>query len=442
MLKNFWSLLPGLILGVALFMFSSVLFDECDYRPVDNGGGDDNSLPAFYDPNYVPSEEPRVSYSYGFSFALAVLAFLAAEASAVLCFMAFVRRFDSEVSLLSHTHITVISMLLSSQEDFVKTLPGMERRMNEHHLSFHFPPHPGAASNFRITSTPAGIGPASRNSTAPSELSQQEIPLMKGGGGGGSFGHHHMSGDSSQDSLYAIDERRRSMASASAESNATRTSHCHTETIPVTAEIVYTGGGESSNGVREVINGRPAGYSEMPDYGEVMLRHHRQQQQHQSRTLPRNIDYTSAVVTSPPLEQQPMPPVAAQVPSNNVLKRGSYAGVTTSSSTSGIVGGGGAIIMNGGISGENGGFSTFASNATTTKGGIATNGDLDNIIIVNSPPSRAAVAMATMPRGMDLQQQRKKKSVTIGTFTTVESSFEGSSNNGGIENDSNFSSAV
>jgi hypothetical protein len=52
----------------------------------------------------------RDQYSYGWSFILATLGFLGSELSALLCLAAFLNRFDSE-------------------EDFIKMLPGMERRL-------------------------------------------------------------------------------------------------------------------------------------------------------------------------------------------------------------------------------------------------------------------------------------------------------------------------
>lgn len=74
-------------------MFACILANECDVRPglqqrTKYGGTDDDAT------NRQPV---ATSYSYGWSFALAVLAFLASEASAVLCFTAFIRRFESEV---------------------------------------------------------------------------------------------------------------------------------------------------------------------------------------------------------------------------------------------------------------------------------------------------------------------------------------------------------
>ena len=53
------------------------------------------------------------------------------------------------------------------QEDFVKTLPGMERRINEHIVSFHFPSVPAAAgSDF-----PGSAGGSLAQSNQPAEMS-------------------------------------------------------------------------------------------------------------------------------------------------------------------------------------------------------------------------------------------------------------------------------
>ena len=81
-----------MVLGGSLIMFACILANECDVRPrlqrSKYGDIDDATT------NRAPV---ATSYSYGWSFALAVLAFLASEASAVLCFTAFIRRFESEV---------------------------------------------------------------------------------------------------------------------------------------------------------------------------------------------------------------------------------------------------------------------------------------------------------------------------------------------------------
>ncbi len=93
-------LLPGLILGGSLILFVCFLINECDYPPVQP------TLSIFH-PSYYERQQERggvgvgdggINYSYGWSFVLAVVAFLSAEVAAVLCLTAFIQRFDSEVS--------------------------------------------------------------------------------------------------------------------------------------------------------------------------------------------------------------------------------------------------------------------------------------------------------------------------------------------------------
>ena len=86
-------------------MFACFLGNECDVRvlPATGGSSDTGLGGALHRHKFgggvgLDARPPvATSYSYGWSFALAVLAFLASEASAVLCFTAFIRRFDSEV---------------------------------------------------------------------------------------------------------------------------------------------------------------------------------------------------------------------------------------------------------------------------------------------------------------------------------------------------------
>merc|ERR1719510_518586 len=92
-------------------------------------------------------EGSRDRYSYGWSFILATLGFLGSELSALLCLAAFLNRFDSE-------------------EDFIKMLPGMERKLTEHMMVHHYTATASEASG----------------------RSLQEVPLLKG-----SFGHHSSS---------------------------------------------------------------------------------------------------------------------------------------------------------------------------------------------------------------------------------------------------------
>ena len=98
---------PGVVLGGSLIMFACFLGNECDVRvrPAAGGSSDAGLGGALHRAKFgggggvgLDARPPvATSYSYGWSFALAVLAFLASEASAVLCFTAFIRRFDSEV---------------------------------------------------------------------------------------------------------------------------------------------------------------------------------------------------------------------------------------------------------------------------------------------------------------------------------------------------------
>ena len=95
--------ISGVVLGGSLIMFACFLGNECDVRApaASPGGAAGPGIPrSTYGGDYddAASRQPvATSYSYGWSFVLAVLAFLASEASAVLCFTAFIRRFDSEV---------------------------------------------------------------------------------------------------------------------------------------------------------------------------------------------------------------------------------------------------------------------------------------------------------------------------------------------------------
>ena len=80
---------PGLILGCGLIMFVCVLSDEF-------GGA--TSLSA----RWIHQSTMEVpNYSYGWSFLLAVVGFLTAEFSAVMCLTAFLNKFDSDVSIYS-----------------------------------------------------------------------------------------------------------------------------------------------------------------------------------------------------------------------------------------------------------------------------------------------------------------------------------------------------
>ena len=93
--------------------------------------------------------------------------------------LAKVSRFDSE-------------KLSLPQEDFIKMLPGMERRLTEHMMVHHCTTASEASGGHR---------------------SLQEVPLLKG-----SFGHHSAIGlgnSSSQESLYGNQHRHHIMTSGS-----------------------------------------------------------------------------------------------------------------------------------------------------------------------------------------------------------------------------------
>ncbi len=89
----------GLILFSGLVVFVCVLSDECGPNPI-------------YDKaklTHPPKDEDGLTahrhsfdsgYSYGWSFLMAAMAFLAAEASAAFCLTAFLNKFETEVLLL------------------------------------------------------------------------------------------------------------------------------------------------------------------------------------------------------------------------------------------------------------------------------------------------------------------------------------------------------
>ena len=89
--------ISGVVLGGSLIMFACFLVNECDVRAVAAASSGVGSGRLRFKYGQPASQPVATSYSYGWSFVLAVLAFLASEASAVLCFTAFIRRFDSEV---------------------------------------------------------------------------------------------------------------------------------------------------------------------------------------------------------------------------------------------------------------------------------------------------------------------------------------------------------
>jgi len=166
----------GLTLGCGLIMFVCVLSDEfgAAANHWEAGGGAASTGLVTSSSQQVtshPMHHQRWSspnYSYGWSFLLAVVGFLAAEFSAVLCLTAFLNRFESEA-------------------EFVKMVPGLERKITERYLTIK---HEALLSEKQM---------------APH--SSQEVPLLKG-----SFGHHHhpaaaVANDSSEESLYGMHGR-------------------------------------------------------------------------------------------------------------------------------------------------------------------------------------------------------------------------------------------
>ena len=66
------------------------------------------------------------------------------------------------------------------QEDFVKTLPGMERRINEHIVSFHFPAVPDGCTDFPVS----GGGSLAQSNPAEAAATAAEMSAIRS-----SFGH-------------------------------------------------------------------------------------------------------------------------------------------------------------------------------------------------------------------------------------------------------------
>ena len=91
----YFFIFSGLILGGGLIVFVCALCDEFGARPM-TSSRNVIKLSALIanDSNYTKTSY----YNYGWSFMLAVLSFLCAEISAVLCLTAFLNRFDSEVN--------------------------------------------------------------------------------------------------------------------------------------------------------------------------------------------------------------------------------------------------------------------------------------------------------------------------------------------------------
>jgi hypothetical protein len=97
------SSISGLILGCGLIVYVCVLSDEFGPRlSNDNNGGGGGKTSSgehvsYHTLNNGQNVVVTAHYSYGWSFFLAILGFLGAEFSAVLCLTAFLNRFDTEV---------------------------------------------------------------------------------------------------------------------------------------------------------------------------------------------------------------------------------------------------------------------------------------------------------------------------------------------------------
>eukprot|EP00094_Tigriopus_californicus_P003132 TCALIF_03014-PA protein Name:"Protein of unknown function" AED:0.15 eAED:0.15 QI:0/0.5/0/0.66/1/1/3/0/444 len=402
--------------------------------------------------NFHPNRAPQTPilsphYYYGWSFILAVLAFLGSEISAVLCFSAFLNRFDSE-------------------EEFVKSLPGMERKINEH------------------------LHGLNNGSVAPCDQGHN-APLLKG-----SFGHHvscsNHGGPIQHESPYDLeihddnnhhhhhhhhhhqlgqqqflqqrqqhqDQQNHSYPMVSSPSvssviGLTRTSHSHPSTIPVTAEI--TSRGAMSPSIQQTfqnalpfMNGGMNGGRSPPLSSPQRPRSHFSHSS--SSTLPAQSTFsngrprsahfmttdnglangingtnggpedlaTTPIIPPPPMSEYGFTPDLS--PLSNPTSPQSLGQMTQISRSMLVVKHNGDITsvngnaIMGTLIGRNGGRGTGEGGGGGGGGGGEREG-------VPSSPSRLALATATMPRNFNAlatNNVKRKKSVTIGTFTTVE----------------------
>ena len=105
----FFVCFSGLILGCGLIYYVCVLSDE--FGPSREGRTESSAdfirlmQGQHSGPTPKIGDDPR--YYYGWSFFLAVLGFLGAEFSAVLCLTAFLNRFDSEVSATPNIYVNL-----------------------------------------------------------------------------------------------------------------------------------------------------------------------------------------------------------------------------------------------------------------------------------------------------------------------------------------------
>jgi hypothetical protein len=98
---------PGLILGASLIVFVCALSDECGPHSSASASAAVATSSAYSDRTRQYLQQSR--YGYGWSFSLAVLAFVTAEVSAMFCLHAFLRRFDSEVRVCSNSTKTAFN---------------------------------------------------------------------------------------------------------------------------------------------------------------------------------------------------------------------------------------------------------------------------------------------------------------------------------------------
>lgn len=255
----------------------------------------------------------------------------------------------------------------------------------------------------------------------------------------------------------------------------TRTSHCHSATIPVTAEIICRSMPEedhqhqrqqvvthhisssSNNSNNQRVNSSPqhnnivvssAHHAEAPAQQQQYLQeelimngyhqddYHRLHQQSGSHTVAQEQHNGIAANSNSAVTNHS----TATLPSRLSMKRSSYtAGMPQPELHL-------QEQIQQVIPEHHNGYSFEELNPPRTtqisisRNHVNGNGDvvMTSTATTSSPPSRAALATATMPRsGVNslnnggLGNNRKKKSVTIGTFTTVEPHF-----------DANFSSAI
>ena len=333
-----------------------------------------------YEDRYIESSSsssPSLNheYYYGKSFILAVLAFLSSEISAVLCLYAFLNKFDSE-------------------EEFVKIIPGMERKMLQHSVNYY-------------------------NSL---ESAMDDHHLMKGGGGGGGVGVVPSSGNGG--SLQQVGHSFGLRAPTQTASEESLYGLQHRMVVSESATSILRSSGGSSNGGNggqtltaaadiAICPPPPPRSSSIAD-DDIDIRGDVDMHDIQDvKDLP-----DLEVPASPP------PPPSAKIPtsaqnghhsmtlprldmssSNGYNNRMHYNFAELNPPRTAQIKKGPPPIridQNGG-SGSNGGGSGGGGGSTPS----------------SSSSSRTAIATATMPRngsGID----RKKKSVTIGTFTTVE----------------------